>query len=87
MAKYYRAGNYLWIKAIEENGVYKLLFSERKFVAVATKHSKKAHAEEVWNYYDREFTSKERANRYFKKVKENNPNLRHVTLSEYQAEC
>ena len=84
MAKYYRAGDYLWIKAIEENGIYKLLFTSCKRVSVATKCSRKHHTEDIYNYYDKVFTSKSHANNYFRKVKENNPQLKLVTLAEYQ---
>lgn len=85
-ARYYRADNYLWIKAIEEDGKYKLLFTSRRLVMVATKNSRKAHTEAMVSFYDKVFDSKDKANRYFKAVKKNNPNLRQVTLAEYQKE-
>lgn len=75
----YRTNNdSMRVGAYEENGQYIIIIEKKITLIVATKGSKNPHGETDFTHYEKRFTDKERANKYFMGIKKNNP-----TLAEY----
>lgn len=66
------------VGALERDGRFVIIIEKERKLLVATKGSRKAHVETDYTHYEKEFDTKESANRYFKGIKRNNPTLRAI---------
>ena len=73
------------IWSYERGGYFILRIMNKKASYVATKGSKQAHIEEGWGVpFEKKFEDKSQANRYFKKIKENVPELKMVSCEAWK---
>lgn len=64
------------VGAEKREGKYIIIVEKVRKFMVATKGTRKPHIEEDINHFEKEFSSKEQANRYFLGIKRNNPTLK-----------
>ena len=73
-------GSQIAVTAFKRGGYFILRVQNFKNCLVATKHSRNAHAESGWMpAQEKKFEQAEQANRYFKAIKRNNPDMKLVS--------
>lgn len=78
MKTYRTANDSMRVGAYEDKGQYVIIIEKKITLIVATKGSKRAHGETDFTHYEKRFSDKGQANKYFIGIKKNNP-----TLAEY----
>lgn len=78
MTMYKNEKDTMRVGAYEKDGKYIIVVEKERPMLVASKNSTKAHVEYDYTHYEKQFDTKEQANRYFMGIKKNNPTLKHI---------